>query len=97
MKKRKPKIVKHSRPSIIDYRPDILVWPNCEAEITSPESLRYRLGKDTQFARSAARRDLTPFQCGNVAGYNIGGQWFCRKHASLIALDMLAVPIEELK
>lgn len=93
----KKKPIVHHKPVIKQYA--ILEYPPCMAAISSPEAVRYRLHTYQVKDRYRAREDETgmpPLQCGNVATYQIGDDWYCRKHAALIALDMLAVPVEDL-
>jgi hypothetical protein len=86
-----PRIVAH-RP-VVQQRV-IYQWPPCEADLVSPEAIEYRLRQVSPHHRAAAQR-VDGIQCGNFSSYTIDGHWYCKKHAGAIALEMLAVPVEE--
>lgn len=90
-KRKKPPVVKqHAR--VVVY-PQVVQWPVCEANIRTPEAIRYRRDVDrSHVARRLAQQGLNEIACGNVASYTIDGCWLCRKHAGLVLLDMLAEP-----
>lgn len=92
MTKKRPKIVSH-RPRIIDHTPVVFRFPRCEANITSEQTLNWRDGNERQI-RKAERLGVGLFQCFQSGTYEIDGHWFCRKHAGLIALDLLAEDAE---
>lgn len=93
-KKPTKRIVQH-RPIIKQYA--IVEYPPCMAAVSSPEAIGYRMrAVRERYARRENETGMPPLQCGNVATYQIGDEWYCRKHAALIALDMLAVPVEDM-
>lgn len=92
--KKRPQIVAH-RPVIKQYT--IIEYPPCMANISSPEAVRYRIGPVRQrYERREEQTGMPTLQCGNVATFQIEDQWYCKKHAAAIALEMLAVPVEEI-
>ena len=58
--------------------PEHYIKPKCEAEV-SQESTRYNKIKGYQ----------NPNRCRNQASVHIDGKNLCRKHASMVALDIL--------
>ena len=84
----KPKIVSH-RPRVIDHTPPAWKLPPCSAEITSQETINWRAHNEKQI-RKAERLDRDLYQCFQTATYEINGRWYCRKHAGLVVLDLLA-------
>jgi hypothetical protein len=88
MKKKPPKVKQHGR--LVMY-PQVVQWPSCEADIRTPEAISWRQGTWGQDrVERLAKRGLSEMACGNVASYTVDGHWFCRKHAGLILLDLLA-------
>jgi hypothetical protein len=95
-KKKKPRIVDHRRrvvPRIIDHTPVVFQWPRCESAITSDSTISWRARNQRQQAK-ADRLGVELFQCFMQATYEIDGHWYCRKHAGLLSLDMLAEDAE---
>jgi len=93
--KAKPrKIVKHVRQGPVIRQYSIVEYPPCMASVSSPETVRYRLHVvRNHYEAREDDKGLPILQCGHTATYQIGDEWYCRKHAALIALDMIAVPV----
>lgn len=81
------KILRRTR--ILNYEPMITRLPMCSASVTSTETITWRERND-RCIRKAERLGVDLMNCFQTATYKIGDRWFCRKHAALIALDMLA-------
>lgn len=99
MSKRKP------QPQIVSHRPQqpvvrqytIVEYPPCCAPVRTSEAVRWRFSvRKAQYEQREQETGMPPLQCGNVATYQIDDQWYCKKHAAAIALEMLAVPVESL-
>ena len=88
VKRARPRVVS-MRPRVIDYTPEFVELPRCEQEVSTPSTINWRAGRQEQIAK-AQRLGVGLFQCFQTATYKIGDSWYCRKHAALIALDMLA-------
>lgn len=92
--KPRAKIVQH-KPVIKQYT--VFEYPPCMAAISSPEAQRYRLySVKDRFDAREDRTGMPALQCGNTATYQIGNEWYCKKHAAYIALEILAVPVEDM-
>lgn len=99
MKRHKKKQAKAQRPSVQQHArivtyPQVTRWPMCEADLRTPESIRFRQESPygAERVRRLAVRGVGEMGCGNLASYTIEGVWFCRKHAGCVLLDMLAEP-----
>jgi hypothetical protein len=71
---------------------EYLTWFRINADF-GPADSDVKLYLDQRFMEETG---MHPLQCGNVATYQIEDQWYCKKHAAAIALELLAVPVESL-
>lgn len=91
---KRPKVVAH-RPRIVSYEPVFTPpsLPVCTQRITTQATLDWRHGNEREI-RKAERLGVPLYQCFQTATYQIDGQWYCKRHAALIALDILAEDVE---
>jgi hypothetical protein len=88
VKKPKARIVSH-RPRVIDHTPPSWKLPPCSAQVVTESTMSWRT-RNIEQIRKAERLDRDLYQCFQTATYEINGRWYCRKHAALVALDLLA-------
>jgi len=69
-------------------RPEFIEPPHCQAK------LQFQAWKLKGQAWVESHPEVKPNQCRCYASYEFNGQQLCRKHASIVALDIL---IEEPK
>jgi len=68
----------------VKLKPTLTNMPvQCEATLQF-EAYKYKSAK-----WSESHGGLAPTSCGNYASYKIAGKCLCRKHASMLALDIL--------
>ncbi|HXQ32756.1 MAG TPA: hypothetical protein VN843_01920, partial [Anaerolineales bacterium] len=63
--------------------------PRCEAEVSSESEIAWRTGNE-QAINKAQRLGVDLYQCFMTGTYLVGNRWYCKRHAALIALDLLA-------
>lgn len=83
-------------PRIVRHRFEVPPrFPLCEADVQTAETIRWRMAtQNSRDARRRAEKGAEMFQCGNYASYTIDEHWYCKKHAALIALDLLTAEQE---
>lgn len=92
--KKKSKVQPPSMPRIISYEsyfdpPPRPTLPTCSATVCTDSTIAWRQ-RDARQLRKADRLGVPLLNCFQRATYQIAGQWYCKKHAGVIALELLA-------